>query len=204
MGTVHEFKGRSKQAQANQQSSENSPEKTSSETDHSNPDPASILNSELVATPSLSTSSDLSVVDMGERRQEMLVGERRKVKRTILRDFVGLSIVLPEQGLCRASLHDISETGLAFDLPIEVGHFQLEEEVAMRVYLNKSTYFPFIVSVRHVSEDLNEGVWRHGTGFVEGSINSEALHHFVRFIETVSVHLRSDKGEVVVSNRFGH
>jgi hypothetical protein len=43
-------------------------------------------------------------------------------------------------------------------------------------------------------------VSRHGCGFVKDTVNEEALYHFVRFIETVSASLRTDAGDVMVSN----
>jgi hypothetical protein len=140
------------------------------------------------------------VLDMTTRRQEMLTHERRKVRRTILSEFIGAFIVIPGQGLQRVSIYDISEDGLAFDLDSEFGSFKAGEEVAMRVYLNNQTYFPFIATVANTREVPEEGVSRHGCGFVKGTMNDEALYHFVRFIETVSASLKTDGGDVMVSN----
>jgi hypothetical protein len=141
-----------------------------------------------------------AVVDMTEKREERLAHEQRAVKRTILSQFVGASVVVPSRGLERVVLYDISEGGIGFDMDDQFGHFRAGDEVAMRVYLNHSTYFPFFVriaNVRHVGEDR---VYRHGGGFVEGTINNEALHHFVKFIETVSAALKTDQGDVMVSS----
>ncbi|MBK7890387.1 MAG: hypothetical protein IPJ84_05900 [Bdellovibrionales bacterium] len=41
---------------------------------------------------------------------------------------------------------------------------------------------------------------RHGCTFQRETVNSEALSHFVKFIETVSASLRTDHGDVMVSN----
>ena len=41
---------------------------------------------------------------------------------------------------------------------------------------------------------------RHGAGFVVGTINDVALHHFVHFIESVSASLETDNGDVMVSS----
>jgi len=51
--------------------------------------------------------------------------------------------------------------------------------------------------VRDVSD---EGVTRHGVNFVKGTVNDQALFHFVKFIETVSASLQTDHGDVMVSN----
>ena len=136
------------------------------------------------------------VLDMTEARQEILSRDRRDVKRTILTEFVGAFVVLPEKGLLKAAIYDISDNGLSFDLELMDGGFIAGEEVAMRVYLNHSTYFR--VSNSRVVED--EGVIRHGAGFVKGSLNDVALHHFIKFIENVSASLKTDSGDIVVSH----
>lgn len=140
------------------------------------------------------------VVDMTERRNEILSSERRQVRRTILSEFVGACVVVPQKGLQKVALYDISENGLAFDMDLEVGQFSNGEEVAMRVYLNHQTYFPFILKVSNVRFINDEGVHRHGANFVKGTVNDQALHHFVKFIETVSASLQTDHGDVMVSN----
>lgn len=144
--------------------------------------------------------SGAHVVDISEKRQEMLQDERRIVRRTILTEFIGAFIVIPQSGLCPVALYDISEDGLSFDLDFERGRLTLGEEIAMRIYLNKKTYFPFVVKTSNIREIPEEGVIRHGVSFVKGTINDVALHHFVRFIENVSSCLEKDTGDVLVSN----
>jgi hypothetical protein len=141
-----------------------------------------------------------TVTDMTERRMEIIKQERREVRRTILTEFVGAFVVVPRQGLAKVSLYDISENGIAFDMDIKAGQFKTGEEVAMRVYLNQQTYFPFIVKVQNVRREVDEGVFRHGANFVKDTINDKALHHFVKFIESVSASLEKDTGDVMVSN----
>lgn len=145
-------------------------------------------------------SHSAPVVDMTERRNEMLVQERREVKRTILSEFIGAYLIIPQQGLAKVALYDISENGVAFDIDLESGKLNQGEEVAMRVYLNQHTYFPFVVKVANVREIGAENVWRHGANFMKGTVNDVALHHFVKFIETVSASLETDHGDVMVSN----
>lgn len=146
------------------------------------------------------SESDAAVLDMTARRQEILSSERRQVKRTILSEFIGAFILIPERGLQRVAIYDISENGIAFDLDLELGGLKEGEEIAMRVYLNQFTYFPFVVGIANVRSLPNEGVTRHGCNFLKATVNAEALGHFVRFIETVSASLRTDHGDVMVSN----
>ena len=146
-----------------------------------------------------STGPTAPVLDMTERRNEMLTHERRKVRRTILSEFVGAHVIVPERGLQRVTIYDISEDGVSFDIEAGGGGFQGGEEVGFRVYLNQQTFFPFVVKVANVRIIPEEGVTRHGGLFQKGTINDVALHHFVKFIETVSASLRTDSGDVMVS-----
>lgn len=149
---------------------------------------------------SLQSESQAPVVDITERRHEQIMQDRRQVRRTILTEFIGAYVVIPQQGLLKVSLYDISENGLSFDLSTDLGKFSRGEELAMRVYLNQYTYFPFVVKVRNVRPEGEEGSYRHGADFVKGSVNDIALGHFVKFIETVSASLERDRGDVMVSN----
>ncbi len=140
------------------------------------------------------------ILDMTERRNEMIQQERRKVKRTILSEFIGACIVVPQRGLVKVSLYDVSDSGLAFDLESKMGELASGEEVAMRLYLNSETYFPFVIKVRHNKFIDDDSSFRYGAVFVKGTINDEALSHFVKFIETVSASLQTDHGDIMVSN----
>ncbi|HVK61472.1 MAG TPA: PilZ domain-containing protein [Bdellovibrionales bacterium] len=142
---------------------------------------------------------EAAVVDMTERRNAILGEERRQVRRTILTEFIGAFIVVPERGLQKVALYDISDNGLGFDIEPEHGLLRVGEEIAMRVYLNQHTYFPFIARVSNARAIEEEGLNRHGVSFVKGTVNDVALHHFVKFIETVSASLQTDHGDVMVS-----
>lgn len=140
------------------------------------------------------------VVDMVEPRQAILNDERRDLKRTILTEFVGAFVVVPERGLLRVSLYDISEDGLAFEVDATQGRFGSSEKVAMRIYMNHKTYFEFVVQVKWFEDHLDQGFIRHGTRFVKDTVNAVALAHFVKFIEAVSVNLQADDGDLQISS----
>ncbi|MGE4132423.1 MAG: PilZ domain-containing protein [Bdellovibrionales bacterium] len=154
------------------------------------------------AEPTTPTSRDpkAQVLDMTEKRAEIISQERRKVRRTILSEFIAAFALVPKKGLLKVRIFDISEDGLAFDTDMEAGHFLVGEEVAMRLYLNHETYFPFVIKIQNLRGMPDEAVFRHGVHFVKGTINDEALHHFVKFIETVSASLQTDHGDIQVSN----
>lgn len=138
------------------------------------------------------------VMNFDELRQKMLTHERREVKRTILTEFVSAMVVLPEKGLLKVAIYDISEEGISFDVELEHGQFKVEEEVSMRVYLNHKTYFPISIKVKHLKDEHDEGVVRHGAVFQKGAATDAALQYFVRFIETVSQGLKKDEGDLMV------
>lgn len=143
--------------------------------------------------------ADFNVIDLSERRKAIINQERREVKRTILTQFIGAFLVIPGKGLQRCAVYDISEMGMAFDLDIKYGHFTQDEKVPVRIYMNQFTYFSFDLVIENVRLIESDEVFRHGCRLDAQSSNSEALNHFVRFIESVSAHLKSDHGDVVVS-----
>lgn len=149
---------------------------------------------------SVSNRTKAPVLDITETRKEMISSERRIVKRTILTEFIGAFVILPDQGLLRVSVYDISDNGVAFDIDTEKTIFKENEEVAMRVYLNYKTYFGFVVKIQNSRYVPSEGVVRNGSHFIKGTLNDVALHHFVKFIETVSASLKTDDGDIQVSN----
>jgi hypothetical protein len=146
------------------------------------------------------TGSSAPVIDMTEKRAEIIQQERRQNKRTVLSEFIGAFVLVPRKGLLKVNLYDISLDGVAFDVTETAGHFSVGEEVAMRVYLNQQTYFTLVVKIQNIRGVNDEVSFRHGANFVRGSINDEALHHFVRFVETVSSILQTDHGDLQVSS----
>lgn len=143
-------------------------------------------------------SNNVDVVSFEEKKEVLLFQERRQVKRTILSEFVSAMVVLPEQGLLKVSLYDISEDGVAFEMEPQYGEFRIGEEVSMRVYLNHKIYFPVSIVIKHTAIDDKDGVVRHGAEFLKGATTDAALQYFVKFIESVSRGLKKDEGDLMV------
>lgn len=139
----------------------------------------------------------LNIVDYNEQKQKILFHERRQIKRTILTEFVSAMVVIPERGLLKVAMYDISEQGISFDMEFDQGAFKVDEEVSMRVYLNQKTYFPITVQVKHVTSEAIEGVNRHGSVFLKQPATDAALQYFVKFIEAVSQGLKKDEGDLM-------
>jgi hypothetical protein len=159
-----------------------------------------VSNPEKDFSQKLAAAEVSQVIDITSIRSKTLQEDRRKVRRTLLTEFIAVHTLVPGMGLMKVALFDINKEGMAFDIDSKKGHFRSGEEVAMRVYLNAQTYFPFICKIKHVTEITDEEVHRHGSEFVKGTINDVALNHFIAFIETISANLKSDKGDVLVSN----
>lgn len=145
------------------------------------------------------TQKTSKVESIADLRAQIISEERRQVKRTILTEFIGAFAIIPGSGLVKLALHDISDTGLSFDVEEKFGKFNEGDEVALRVYLNQETYFPIIINVANCRLEPSEGSYRHGGSFVKDSVNQVALHHFIKFIETVSTSLRADLGDLMLS-----
>ncbi len=154
-----------------------------------------------VAQQHSETQLQTEVLELESERKKMLFHERRQVKRTLLSEFVSAMVVLPEKGLLKVSLYDISEDGVAFEMDLMEGQFKVGEEILMRVYLNQKTYFPVPVVIKHVTPDQETGTCRHGTEYMKGQIHDVALQHFVKFIESAGEGLKKDNGDLLTHHR---
>ena len=139
------------------------------------------------------------MIDIGAVRDRIISEDRRQVRRTILTEFISVHAVIPERGVMRVMLYDVTEGGLSFDLESEKGHYNIGDEVELRIYLNHQTYFKIDTKVAHITESTEEGSVRHGCEFVRDSINNDALSFFVKFLESVTASLRRDGGEILVT-----
>lgn len=146
-----------------------------------------------------SNPTEAELVDFESEKKRLLFQERRTVKRTILSEVMSAMVVLPEKGLLKVDLYDISEDGISFEIESEAGQFKVGEEILMRVYFNHKTYFPIQVSIKHVTPDQPNGVTRHGTEFQKSNPNDVALQHFVKFVELAGSGLRKDNGDLMVN-----
>lgn len=139
----------------------------------------------------------LNLQELKGKFQPILLKERRQVERTILSDLISGMLVLPEKGLYKVSMFDISGDGLSFTMDRHMGSFQVGEEVALRVYLNSKTYFPVHVKIKHATFDPQEEVIRHGVEYMKGAATDVALQHFVNFIVSMNEGLQIDDGDLI-------
>jgi hypothetical protein len=143
----------------------------------------------------LGPENTASIVDLSLQKEE----DKRSNRRTVLTKFFGAFVVVPEHGLQKVSLHDISATGISFETPKLDGQFSQGEELALRVYLNKEIYFPVLIEVKNVRRVPSKEMNRHGCGFIKTSRNEDVITSFVKFIESVSGDLHVDHGDLMYS-----
>ncbi len=133
--------------------------------------------------------------DLTHTRRKQIENERREARRTVLEGFVGAAVVVPQKGLVNVVLHDISKTGLAFDMGLENGVFHANETINLRIYVNHKTYFGFSAQVEHIKKE--SGRARLGARFCNNQTQSQALIGFVNFLEHVVKELKTDSGDPV-------
>ncbi len=161
------------------------------------------ISTRIKTSPQTSRIADLSdgsengqIINFQEHRAERNNDNRRKVTRTVLSQFIGVFIVLRDGILQPINLHDISAEGVAFDLGKDRGSFNVDEVITLRIYMSHDTYFSFGVTVTNLRNLEEDGVIRHGAMFKKTTDNSsEALYHFVRFLESVASVAKKDRGE---------
>jgi len=89
-------------------------------------------------------------------KQESSSGiERRREKRRPMLETFSFFIVIPKKGLHKLGLHDISESGVGFDLDIE-GESSTDfaakdgDTIDFRFYLNRSLFIPLSANVARI------------------------------------------------------
>ncbi|MGK5081977.1 PilZ domain-containing protein [Bdellovibrionota bacterium FG-1] len=119
---------------------------------------------------------------------------RRSNRRPILRTF-SLFVVVPQKGIHRLEVHNVSEQGLSFDLDTEgedAANFPLKESENLEIqfYLNQSLFLP--LSVRIVRAETTGPVRRVGVEIVRQDKASEGFKAFIQMLDQVA-----DVGQIV-------
>ncbi len=149
----------------------------------------------LYGAPQTTKKEHTKIIDFKERLEEKMASEKRAVTRTVLSQFLGVFVVLPNKGLQPVSLYDVSEAGLSFDLPADMGGFDVAETVTMRIYLSHDTYFSFHAKIANKRNSIAEGVVRHGAVFKKDDESFKTLFYFTKFLENVGMVARKDTGD---------
>jgi hypothetical protein len=145
--------------------------------------------------PASKAKGQPQLINLDERREEKKAAEKRTVTRTVLSQFLGVFVILPNKGLQPVALYDVSEAGLSFDIPNEVGSYNIAETVTMRIYLSHDMYFSFHVKISNKRMPEGDGISRHGAVFKKDDESFKTLFYFTKFLENVSLVARRDSGD---------
>jgi len=141
-----------------------------------------------------------NVIELQSRTLDGQQKDRRAAQRIILNRFLKAFAMTNNLGLIPVDIKNIDEQGLAFDLSLVHGRFEKGETVELRIYLSGDAYFTISCQIAHSSANAEEGVSRHGARFLTDSSNEKALHHLVAFLRQVSLSIKTDRGDRVVSD----
>jgi hypothetical protein len=144
--------------------------------------------------------SDSKVVQFTQVRQEKQESLRRSYERVLFNRILGCYTVLEKLGLKSVEMRDISKSCCSFRMPADAGAFQLEEEVDFRFYFSNSTFVPTRLTIKRVTQAIENGVKYNDFGctFDQSLSTYAAIEKFIEFINAYSMAAKEDKGELQV------
>jgi hypothetical protein len=116
--------------------------------------------------------------------------ERRRFKRRPILDTFSLFVVVPKKGMHRLQVHDLSDSGIGFDLDIDGENFdefpvKAGEKLTVHLYLNQSLYLPIEVQVARIED--SKTVRRIGAEVIDRSSASfKAFSSFLQMLDLVT------------------
>ena len=118
--------------------------------------------------------------------------ERRKSKRRQILSTFSFFVVVPNKGVHRLPVHDVSENGIGFDIDLDdedPSAFPLKtgENLALHFYLNQSLFMPVSIRVMRIDEQPKSKVRRIGAEFAEkNSAGVQAMKAFTQMLDRVA------------------
>jgi len=122
--------------------------------------------------------------------------ERRRFKRRPILETFSLFVVVPKKGSHRLPVHDVSDSGIGFDLDIDGENFsefplKSGERLDVQLYLNQTLFLPVTVQVARIEDTAS--VRRIGAELVNpDSPSSKAFAAFLTMLDLVT-----EAGEIV-------
>ena len=123
------------------------------------------------------------------------VERRRAPRRPVLETFACFAVI-PQHGIHRLTVHDISEDGIGFDLDTDA-EFRTEfsvqngDELDIRFYVNPTLYIPLVIKVTRMEDNLS--IRRVGAIFQKkNGSDYKAFLAFVTLIDRILETLRTD------------
>jgi hypothetical protein len=117
--------------------------------------------------------------------------ERRRSRRRPILSTFSLFVVVPQKGIHRLPVHDVSDLGIGFDLDTEgeePGDFPLRqgEQLSIHFYLNQSLYLPLDVRVARLED--GQGIRRIGAEVLtqtKNDPNAAAYQAFLQLLDRI-------------------
>jgi len=145
------------------------------------------------------------VVDFNEVRAQRLDEKRRKTERLFFKQLLSVYSVAGNSGMTPVELVDISEDGLAFQVPYDrTGTAKPwpadTDNVPIRLYFSQDTYLEVYVKIvnSRPAIDRNAAYVRYGCAVDQKTASYAAYQQFVRFLEMYSEHAHKDLGDATV------
>lgn len=142
------------------------------------------------------------VIDFSEIRAQKLEEKRRKTERIFFKQLLGVYCVTGDDRVRPIEMIDVSEEGVAFQVPFENKSLQpnLGDEVPLRLYFSQDTYLPIVAKVQNARACIEQGAryMRFGCTVDTQMQSYDAFLSFVRFLILYAEHSHRDKGDVTV------
>ena len=145
---------------------------------------------------------DNSVVNLNERRNEMVEKRRREFERIVFDNFLGVYTLLDEtHQLIPIKMVNISESGCMFQIPTDskfLAKFKRDHQLDIRFYFTKEFYLLVNVRIKYSKEfsDMDQVNYRRfGCEFDKKSKSFDAFALFINFMQKFAEQAISDKNE---------
>ncbi len=137
------------------------------------------------------------VFQLSDARKEKQENLRREYERVLFNKLLGCYTVIEKLGLKSVELVDVSKSGCSFRMPTADGTYRMGEEIALRLYFSNKTYLPTNLTIRRVTNVVENGLSynQYGCEFDSTLSTHPALMSFVEFVEKYSQHASEDKGD---------
>lgn len=153
-------------------------------------------------TTSKTESKNDQVIDFNEARANKLEEKRRKTERVFFRNLLSVYSVLGGSKLAPIEIVDISEDGIAFQVPFTAERpWPVNEEIMpMRLYFSQDTYIEIFVNIQNSRPAIEDGqrYTRFGCAVDKGTKSYPAFQQFVQFMKSYAEHSHKDLGDVSV------
>lgn len=142
------------------------------------------------------------VVDFTQAREQKLEEKRRKTERIFFTHLLGVYTVTGDKRMLPIEVIDLSEDGVAFQVPFDAKHPWPSElvEFPLRLYFSQETYLEIRVRIQNSrpSIDKNQRFTRYGCAVDTETKSYPAYAQFVRFMKLYAEHAHKDLGDVSV------